>query len=61
MGVKNKSQSIGFMCFKCGELGHKSYDCKKTIQNHKATLFVEESIGKTCEELYEESSSDIVE
>ncbi|GFZ18312.1 hypothetical protein Acr_27g0000510 [Actinidia rufa] len=51
-GSRNPSQSGGFKCFKCGELGHKSVECRKASGNQNKDLLMEErwTVEQSCED-----------
>ena len=43
VGVGKPTQGNGFKCYKCGEPGHKSVECRQTRGNQNKTLLVEET------------------
>ncbi|KAG5567817.1 hypothetical protein RHGRI_003110 [Rhododendron griersonianum] len=49
-GTRNQFQSGGFKCFKCGETGHKSSDCRKATGGRNKALFIEEVTEQGCED-----------
>ncbi|KAG5534031.1 hypothetical protein RHGRI_022247 [Rhododendron griersonianum] len=49
-GARSQFQSGGFKCFKCGEPGHKSSDCRKASGGRNKALFIEEVMEQGCED-----------
>ncbi|KAG5521705.1 hypothetical protein RHGRI_034057 [Rhododendron griersonianum] len=49
-GARSQFQSGGFKCFKCGDPGHKSSDCRKASGGRNKALFIEKVMEQGCED-----------